>query len=110
MCDGEMNKQTLCSCPGFFISSGKRPCNVYPLESHFLYSKTGVCRGKPIFLIFAPKHRLCVPTIYVLSKNKKNIFKNPMKFSIFTGEKNLCILHGQVFIMWPAVPSTGQQD
>ena len=22
-----------------------------------------------------------------------------MKFSIFTGEKNLCILHGQVFIM-----------
>ena len=46
-----------------------------------------------------------VPTIYVLSKNKKNIFKNPMKFSIFTGEKNLCILHGQVFIMpLPACP------
>ena len=22
-----------------------------------------------------------------------------MKFSIFTGEKNLCILHGQVFVM-----------
>ena len=34
-----------------------------------------------------------------MSKNKKNIFKNPMKFSIFTGEKNLCVLHGQVFIM-----------
>ena len=29
---------------------------------HFplLYSKTGVCRGIPIFLIFAPKHRLWV--------------------------------------------------
>ena len=25
-----------------------------------LYRKTGVCRGIPIFLIFAPKHRLCV--------------------------------------------------
>ena len=36
------------------------------------YSKTGVCRGIPIFLIFASKHRLCVPTIHVLSKNKKN--------------------------------------
>ena len=24
-----------------------------------------------------------------------------MKFSIFTGEKNFCILHGQVFIMQP---------
>ena len=62
------------------------PCNVYPLEPHFLYtsSKTGVCRAKSIFLIFAPKHRLWVfvrtaspmrfyrvPTIYVLSKNKQ---------------------------------------
>ena len=25
-----------------------------------LYSKAGVCRGIPIFLIFAPKHRLWV--------------------------------------------------
>ena len=38
-----------------------------------------------------------------MSKNKKNIFKNPMKFSIFTGEKNLCTLHGQVFIMVPDI-------
>ena len=30
------------------------PCNVYPLIPH--YSKFGVCRGIPIFLIFAPKH------------------------------------------------------
>ena len=33
------------------------------------------------------------------SKNKKNIKFLLMKFSIFTGEKNLCILHGQVFVM-----------
>ena len=49
-----------------------------PLNPTFIYSKTGVCTGIPIFLIFAPKHRLWVlvarvPTIYVLSKNKKNI-------------------------------------
>ena len=31
-------------------------CNVYPLYITF-FSKTGVCRGIPIFLIFAPKHR-----------------------------------------------------
>ena len=40
-----------------------------------------------------------VPTIYVLSKNKKNINFFLMKFSIFTGEKNLCILHGEVFVV-----------
>ena len=34
------------------------------------------------------------------SKNKKNIKLFLMKFSIFTGEKNLCILHGRVFVMF----------
>ena len=29
-----------------------------PLNPTFIYSKTGVCRGIPIFLIFDPKHRL----------------------------------------------------
>ena len=38
------------------------------------------------------------PTIYILSKNKKNIKIFLTKFSIFTMEKNLCILHGQVFM------------
>ena len=31
-----------------------------PPQTSLLYSKTGVCRGIPIFLIFAPKHRLLV--------------------------------------------------
>ena len=58
-----------------------------------LYSKTGVhvCRGIFIFLIFGPKHRLCVLTIYDLSKNKKNI-----KFSIFT-VKHLTVYYMGVF-------------
>ena len=34
------------------------PCDVYRPLTPLLYSKTGVCRGIPIFLIFAPKHRL----------------------------------------------------
>ena len=31
-----------------------------PPYTPLLYSKTGVCRGIPIFLIFAPKHGLWV--------------------------------------------------
>ena len=31
-----------------------------PPHSPFLYSKTGVCRGIPIVLIFDPKNRLSV--------------------------------------------------
>ena len=40
-----------------------------------------------------------VPTINALSKHIKNINIFPMKFSIFTAETNLCILHGQVFLI-----------
>ena len=66
-----------------------------PLQTLRLYSKTGVCGGIPIFLIFAPKHRLWalvrsasrVPTINVLSKNKKNIKFFPVKIIIFTTKK-----------------------
>ena len=39
------------------------------------------------------------PTINVLSQNIKSIKIFIMKFSIFTAEKILCILHGQVFVM-----------
>ena len=72
-----------------------------------------VCRGIPTFLIFAPKHTLWVlvitaslrrfervPTTYVLSKNKKNIksFSTDI-FNFYMWKKNLCILHGWVFVM-----------
>ena len=63
-----------------------------------------------LVLIFAPKHRLwvhvrttsprhIVPTIYVLSKNKKNINFFLQKNFIFYNFKNLCILHRHVFVM-----------
>ena len=39
-----------------------------PPYTPLLYSKTGVYRGIHYFLIFALKHILWVPTIYVLSK------------------------------------------
>ena len=43
-----------------------------------------------------------MPTISVLSKNKKNIKIFLRKIFIFYNLNNLCILHGQVFVMlWP---------
>ena len=68
-----------------------------PYTTH-LYSKNGVYREIHIFLIFDPKQRLLVLTIYVLSKNITNIIFS-MEFKIFAFEKILCILHGQVFVM-----------
>ena len=70
-----------------------------------LYSITGVYRGITIFLLFAPKHTLWVlvrtastrrfqrvPTIYVLSKNKKNINVFLLKsFNIYNSGKNVYI-------------------
>ena len=60
-----------------------------PPYTPLLYRKTGVCRGIPIFLIFALKHRLwvLVPTTYVLSKNKKNIKILQLKIFNFKAEK-----------------------
>ena len=57
------------------------PCNVYPLIPHFYIAKLGYA-GVYIFFLFLLQNIDCgyslepplrVPTIYVLSKNKKNI-------------------------------------
>ena len=53
----------------------------------------------PLDLIFDPKHMLWVPTINVLSKIIKNIKNFLIKFSIFSGDKNLSILLVQVLVM-----------
>ena len=74
--------------------------NVYPLTPHFIV-KLGFIQGYSFFLIFALKHRLwvLVPTIYVLSKNKKNITIFHLKIIFLTPVKNCSILHGRVFVM-----------
>ena len=79
-----------------------------PPYTPLLYSKTGVWRDIPIFLIFAPKHRLwvlirtevlmCTHNL-CFEKNKKNIKKILLNILIFYNFKNLCILHGRVFVM-----------
>ena len=86
-------------------------CNENPVTPHFYIIKLAFT-GVYVFLIFAPKHRLWVlvrsasvrrflrvPTIYVLSKNKKNIKSFHLKIKIFTVLKNCCILQGRVFVM-----------
>ena len=71
-----------------------------------LYSKTRVCRGITIFLIFDPKHTLWVlvrsaHTIYVVSKNKKHIKIFLLKIFNFYNLRKIYILHGRVFVMEP---------
>ena len=51
----------------FLITSGKHVRVMYTPLNPTLYSKTGVCRGIPIFLIFAQKHRLWVLAEAVLT-------------------------------------------
>ena len=41
----------------------------------------------------------CVPTNYVLSKNKKNVTFFHLKIQVFTPVKYCSILHGRVFII-----------
>ena len=45
-----------------------------PLYTPLLCSKNGVCRGIPIFLIFAPKHRLWVHVISEYSEYPQSMF------------------------------------
>ena len=80
------------------------PCKVYPLEPHFYVAKLGYA-GVYLVFLFLLQNIDCgyslehVPTIYVLSKNKKNIKKFLLKIFIFYNFKNTCILHGRVFVM-----------
>ena len=82
-------------------------CNIYPLISHFYKENLG-CTVVYLFFLFLAQNIVCgysleflrVPTIYVLSKGIENIKLVPMKFSIFTDEKeSLCKLHGHVFVI-----------
>ena len=51
------------------VSSGKHVRVMDTPLNPTLYSKTGVCRGLPVFLIFAPEHRL-----WILVRTATNFF------------------------------------
>ena len=78
-----------------------------PPQIPLLYRKNGICRGIPNFHIFDPKHcgysleclgEAVLTCMYVL---RENIKKSKLSNEIFNfnAEKNLCMLHGQVFVM-----------
>ena len=52
-----------------------------------------------LFLIQNSKAVLACTQNQCFEQNKENIKINLVKFSFFTAEINLCILHGQVFVM-----------
>ena len=88
------------------LSSGKHVHVMYTtLHPNFIKLNWGL-QGYTIFLIFALKHILWVlvriaslPTIYVLSKNKKNVTFFHLKITIFTAVKYCSILHGHVCVI-----------
>ena len=96
----------------FIIITKTCPCNVYHLNPTFIKQNWGM-QGYTYFFLFLLQNidygYSCthtsvptikrVPTIYVLSKNKKNIRIFLLKIFIFDNFKNLCILHGRVFVM-----------
>ena len=86
------------------------PCNVYPLEHHYYTTKQGYTGFFHILLqniacgySLEPPHRggsnMYPQSMFWSKKKKKNINFFLMKFSIIRAEKNLYILHGQVFVM-----------
>ena len=91
-----------------------------PALTPLLYSETGVFMGTSIFLIFESKQRLwvlvrtasprgskCTHTLCFEQNRKGKITKKIlMKILIFYNFKNLCILHGHVFVMYRKVART----
>ena len=74
--------------------------NVDPLKPHFYIVKLGFTGVYIILLISAQKHRLWVPTIYVLSRNMKNIRIFYLKIFSFLEVKFSTYLNRRVFVMY----------
>ena len=87
-------------------------CNEYSLKPHFYKVKLGYA-GVYLFFLFLLQNIDCgytlepprrggsneYPQSMFWSKNKKNIRNFLMKIFLFYNLKNLCILHGHVFII-----------
>ena len=93
------------------------PCNVYPLEPHFYIAKLGY-GGVYLFFLFLLQNIDCgyslePPQLEPPRRGGSNMYPQSMfwakirkiskfiswKFSIFKAKKNLCLLHGHVFVM-----------
>ena len=73
-----------------------------PTYTPLVYSKTGVYMGFHNFIFFSKTYMrrfLRVPTIYVLSKTKKNVRIFNLKITIFTAMKYCCIWYWVVFVI-----------
>ena len=87
------------------------PCNIYPLIPHFYIAKLGYA-GVYLFFLFllqtidcgylleAEAVLTCTHNLW-FEQNKKTIKNFLLKISIFYNFKNLCILHGKVFVKLP---------
>ena len=107
--------QSKSNCPTLYITK-TCPCKVYPLEPHFYIVKMGYA-GVHLFFLFLLQNIDCgyslepprrggsyeYPQSMFRSKNKKNIQNFQLKIFQFLKLKNLCLLHGKVFVMSPAI-------
>ena len=77
-----------------------------PPQTPLLYSKTGVCMGIPVFLIFAPKHRLWVLVRVAVLTSTHNLCltfgAKIRKISFFFSSENFQFLHlkKSLYIAW----------
>ena len=70
------------------------PCNEYPLRPHFHIGKLGFAGVCIVFLLLNQNIDCGCP-----EQNIKNIKFFSNEIFIFTSEKIICILYGQVFVM-----------
>ena len=89
--------------------SGKHVLERYTPLNPRLYSKTGVCRGIPIFFFllqsidcgFSLEPPRCTHNLCFEQKIRKILIFFSLKFSIFKAQKNIWLLQGQGFVMLP---------
>ena len=78
--------------------SRKHVCVMFTALNPTFIQKTGVCRGIYLFFLVVLQNIDCgysLESLYVLSKNKKNIKNILLKMFLFYHLKNLCI-----YIAW----------
>ena len=90
-------------------------CNIYiyPLKPHFYIEKLGFARVYLFFFLFLLQNKDCGYSLELLHRGGSNVYQQSMflakirKISKISTEnfhflelKNLCLLHGRVFVMF----------